>query len=75
MDLPCLDILDEGKPKSYVLTGIFMGLAVSTRYHAAPFGIVLPAAHFLRLKSQNRLSFSNSITCSGGPTQYDWDVT
>ncbi|OGR97997.1 MAG: hypothetical protein A2902_00195 [Elusimicrobia bacterium RIFCSPLOWO2_01_FULL_64_13] len=46
----CLNVAERGRLRDYVLAGILLGLAVSTRYHAAPFGIVLPAAHFLRVR-------------------------
>lgn len=55
----CIRILEEGAKKSYLFAGILMGLAVSTRYHAAPFGIVIPTAHFLRLFSKGELNFGN----------------
>ncbi len=51
----CLDIEEEGKTKSYVLAGIFLGLAAGTRYHAIPFGIALPIAHALRKNPKENL--------------------
>ncbi len=51
----CIDIAEEGGKKYYVLAGIFLGLAVSTRYHAAPYGIALIAAHLLRKNPKENL--------------------
>lgn len=61
----CLKISEGEDPKSYLGAGILMGLAVSTRYHAAPFGIVLPLAHFYRLYYSGRRS-------ENGEKSYGW---
>ena len=45
----CISIAEKESPRSYIMAGILLGLATSTRYHAAPFGIVLPLVHFYRL--------------------------
>ncbi len=45
----CVRMSESGRTRDYVIASLFLGLAISTRYHAAPFGIVLVWAHFYRL--------------------------
>lgn len=49
--LMTLRIVEIGDKRSYILSAMFLGLAASTKYHAAPFGILLPVAHFLRMRN------------------------
>ena len=45
-----LEVYYEGRPRDYLLTGIFTGLALSTLFTALPVAAVLPLAHLLRWK-------------------------
>lgn len=41
-------IYKEGKLRYYILTGVSIGLAISSKYNGAIFGVVLVLAHFFR---------------------------
>ena len=41
-------IFERGRTRDYMLAGIAVGLAVGTKYNAAPFILLIPLAHFLR---------------------------
>lgn len=51
-------IYETGKLKYYILSGVFLGLAFSTKYYLLIMGIALPAAHFLSpVASKHRYFF------------------
>ncbi len=49
-------LLYEGDRRSYVLSGIALGLAASTYYLAAPLSLILVGFHFLIPKEKRKLS-------------------
>lgn len=46
-------ILETGRRKDYLFCGLFLGLASSTQYTAAPLWILLPLAHGLRRMNED----------------------
>jgi hypothetical protein len=44
----CLDIIERGTWRAYMLAGVFTGLAVVSKYPAAVFVLVVVAAHAMR---------------------------
>lgn len=53
------DVLDRGRTRDYVLSGLAIGLAISTRYSAGPLVLILALAHCLsasRGKNLGRLA-------------------
>lgn len=60
----CLGILDKGRWRDYILTGVFCGLAVVTKYPAAVFGLSVLLAHLLTKPS--RCTDHVKLVASGG---------
>ncbi|MBD3169030.1 MAG: phospholipid carrier-dependent glycosyltransferase [candidate division Zixibacteria bacterium] len=59
-----VDIYRGGKSRSYILAGIFCGLAASTKYNGAIVAIPIFAAHILHLWENGGLNFRNIISAN-----------
>ncbi|HAT72936.1 MAG TPA: hypothetical protein DCS63_08995 [Elusimicrobia bacterium] len=58
------DIMESGRPRDYVLAGMAIGLAISTRYSAGPLVLLLPLAHFLGGRGKNHGRLALGFGCA-----------
>lgn len=58
-------IYETGEKKYYILSGIFLGLTLSTKYYLALMGMTLPMAHLLSERRTSHKNFIISIVFAG----------
>jgi len=54
----CSKILKEASLKYYILAGVFVGLAASTKYNGGLLALMIPLAHFYRIKRIDKIIIS-----------------